>query len=102
MKKMPKSIWSTRSSKETITSEDETKNTCLDKVSPLIKEIDSTINQLPKNPPLDAYPFNNFRDVHMLPHDGINPHRLRISKDVLENKWFKCLAPLKVEGGIQM
>jgi hypothetical protein len=75
-----------RSSKETIASEDETKSTCLDKVSPSIEEIDSTINQLLKNPPLDACPFNNFRDVHMWLHAGINPHRLRIGEDVLESE----------------
>jgi hypothetical protein len=75
-----------RSSKETIASEDETKSICLDKVSPSLEEIDSTINQLLNNPPLDACPFNNFRDVHMWLHEGINPHRLRIGEDVLESE----------------
>jgi hypothetical protein len=59
MRKMPKPNWFARSSKEIIANEDETKNTCLDKVNPSIKEIDSTINQLLKNPHLDAYPFND-------------------------------------------
>jgi hypothetical protein len=95
MKKMPKPVRFARCSKETIANEDETKNTCLDKVSPSIKEIDSTINQLLKNPPLDACPFNNFRDVHMLPHEGINPHKSRTSKDVLENKMVEVFGPKK-------
>jgi hypothetical protein len=44
------------------------------------------VNQLLKNRPPNACPFNNFRDVHMLPHLGINCHKLKIGKDVLENE----------------
>jgi hypothetical protein len=68
MKKMPKLVRFARSNKEIVASEDEIENTCLNKISPWIGEIDSTINQFLKNLPLDACPFNDFKDVHMLPH----------------------------------
>ncbi len=96
---MPKPIWFARSSKETIANEDETKNTCLDKVNPSIKKIDSTINQLLKNHHLDAYPFNDFRDVHILPHEGINPHRLRTSKNVLESEMVQVFGHVRGRSG---
>jgi hypothetical protein len=38
------------------------------------------------NPPLDACPFSVFKDLHNLPHEGINPHKLKNGKDVLETK----------------
>jgi hypothetical protein len=99
MRKMPKPIWFARCSKETIANEDEIKNTCLDKVNPWIKEIDSTINQFLKNPHLDAYPFNDFRDVHILPHEGINPHRLRTGKNVLESEMVQVFGPVRGRSG---
>jgi len=61
----------------------------------LIEEIDNTINQLLKNLPLDACPFNEFKDVHKLPHEGINPHRLRIGKDVLELEMVQLFGPTR-------
>jgi hypothetical protein len=82
MKKIPKPMKSTRSSKEITLSEDEMKIIDLDKTSESIEDIDYTINQLLKNPPIDA--FNNFKDVHNLPHKSINPHRLRTGKDVFK------------------
>lgn len=82
MKKIPKPMKCTRSSKEIALSEDETEITELDKTSESIEDIDYTINQLLKNPPIDA--FNNLKDVHNLPHKSINPHRLRTGKDVFE------------------
>jgi len=49
-----------------------------------IEDIGCTINWLLKNPPPYACPFHDFKDIHNLPCEGINPHRLKTSKDVLE------------------
>jgi hypothetical protein len=64
------------------------KNTFMDKVNKSIEEIDSTINQLLKKPPCIACPFNEFKDVHKLPHEGINPDRLKIDM-CWKLKWFR-------------
>jgi hypothetical protein len=84
MKKIPRPLKSNKSNKENALSDDEIDNTFLDKVNESIEEIDSTIKQLLKNPPPITCPLNEFKDVHKLPHEGINPHRLKIDKDVLE------------------
>jgi hypothetical protein len=68
MKKIPRPLKSKKSNKDNASSDDETKNTFLDKVNKSIEEIYSTINQLSKNPPPIACPFNEFKDVHKLPH----------------------------------
>lgn len=60
----------------------------MDKVNKSIEEIDSTINQLLKNPPRIACPFNEFKDVHKLPHEGINLDRLKIDM-CWKLKWFR-------------
>ncbi len=85
MRKLPKLVKSTWSSKETRLSEDEVETIIgLEKNIKLIENINCTINELLNNPSLNACPFNDFKDLHNLLHEGINPHRLRIGKDVLE------------------
>jgi hypothetical protein len=56
MRKMPKPMQSIRFGKEFVASEDETEKICLEKVNPSVEEINSTINQLFKNPPPNACP----------------------------------------------
>jgi hypothetical protein len=52
MKKIPKPMKSTRSSKETTLRENDIKTTYLDKNTKSIEDINNIINQLLKNPPL--------------------------------------------------
>jgi hypothetical protein len=61
----------------------------------LIEEIDNTINQSLKNLTHDACPFNEFKYVHKLPHEAINPHRLRTGKDVLELEMVEVFSPTR-------
>jgi hypothetical protein len=53
-----------------------------------------------QNPSFNACPFNDFKDLHNLLHEGINPHRLRIGKDVLEIEMIKMFGHAKEEVGI--
>jgi hypothetical protein len=85
MRKLPKLVKSTWSSKETGLNEDEVETIIgLEKNIKSIEDINCTINELLQNPSFNACPFNDFKDLHNLLHEGINPHRLRISKDILE------------------
>jgi hypothetical protein len=84
MKKIPRLLESKKFNKENALSDDETKITFMDKINMSTEKINSTFNQLLKNPPPIACPFNEFKNVHKLPHEGINPHRLKIDKDALE------------------
>ncbi len=47
--------------------------------------------------PLDACPFH-FKDIHNLPCEGINPHRLRIGKDVLETEMIQMSGLARASG----
>jgi hypothetical protein len=95
MKKIPKLVKSVRSSKEITLSEDEMEIIGSNKASESIEDIDYTINQLLKNPPPDACPFNDFKDVHNLTHEGINLHRLRTNKDVFEIDMVQVFGPAR-------
>jgi hypothetical protein len=48
-----------------------------------------------KNLPLDACFFNEFKYVHKLPHEDINPHRLKTGKDVLELEMVQMFRPTR-------
>ncbi len=61
----------------------------------LIEEINNTINQSLKNLLPVACPFNEFKYVHKLPHEGINPHRLKTSEDVLELEMVQVFGPTR-------
>ncbi len=50
-------------------------------------------------PPPDACPFNDCMDVHNLPHEGINPHRLKTGKDVFEIDMVQVFGPIKGRNG---
>lgn len=87
MRKLPKLVKSTWSSKEIRLSEDEVETIIgLKKNTKSIEDINYTINELLNDPSLNACPFNDFKDLHNLLHEGINSHRLRIGKDFLEIK----------------
>lgn len=91
---------STRSNKEIGLSENEIEMiTCLEKTNESIEDIDYVINQLLKNPPPDACPFNDFKDLYNLSHEGINRHRLRNGKNVFETKMIKVFGPTKGRSG---
>ncbi len=64
-----------------------------------IENIDYVINQLLKYPPRDACLFNGFKDLYNLSHEGINHHRLRTSKNVLETKMIKVFGLAKGRSG---
>lgn len=87
-----------RSRKEIILSENETETTYLDKANESIENVGCTINQMPKNPPLYACPFHDFKDIHNLPCEGIKPHRLRIGKDVLETEMTQVFGLARASG----
>jgi hypothetical protein len=91
-------VKSTRSSNKITLNENETETTCLDKANESIEDIGCTFNHLLKNPPLYACPFNDFKDIHNLPCEGINPHRLRTGKDVLETKMIQVFGLAKALG----
>ncbi len=79
-----KSTWS---NKETRLNEDETETIIgLKKNTKSIEDINCTINKLLKNPSFNVCPFNDDKNLHNLLHEGINPHRLKIGKYVLETK----------------
>jgi hypothetical protein len=85
MRKLPKLVKFTWSSKETGLNEDEAKTIIgLEKNTKSIEDINCTINKLLKNPSLNACPFNHLKNLHNLLHENINLHRLKIGKDVLE------------------
>ncbi len=87
MKKIPKQMKSTRSSKEIGLSEDLIEmSTCLEKTSESIKDIDYIINQLLKNPLPNACPFNDF-------------HRLKTRKNLLETKMIKVFGLARGRSG---
>jgi hypothetical protein len=48
-----------------------------------MEDIDLAIAKSVKHPPR---PLSDFKDKCLLPHEGINPHRLRTIKDVLESE----------------
>ncbi len=100
MKKIPKQMKSTRSSKEIGLSEDLIEmSTCLEKTSESIKDIDYIINQLLKNPLPNACPFNDFKDLCNLSHEGINCHRLKTRKNLLETKMIKVFGLARGRSG---
>jgi hypothetical protein len=64
-----------------------------------IEDIDCIINQLFKNPPPNACPLNEFRDIHNLLHEGINPCRLKMGKDLLEIDMVQVFGPIRGRSG---
>ncbi len=64
-----------------------------------IDDTNCTVNHLFKNAPPNACPFNDFRDIHNLPHKGINFCRLKMGKDLLEIDMVQVFGLVKRRSG---